>query len=228
MLDTTVSSISYVGSGGQTVFPIPFPFLETSHIRAHIREDSGQSRTLAPGLDFCVNRISDGNGELILLADALTDAQTLVIRRLVPLTQEIFFHHLGPYSPTAVETVADKLTMIVQQLQDGLEELGGIPPEFDNRDRAAAAAGPVPGEIRPFSFCAGELPEGWYACNGDRYLLATRQGKALLGLSANLKRDWGVAVAGATVSLPNLFSGAGEYFGMLVGAGFTPAIYLGV
>ncbi len=227
MLDTTVSSISYLGSGGQTVFPIPFPFLETSHIHAHVRDDSGACRTLAAGLDFCVNHISDGNGELILLADPLSDAQTLVIRRLVPLTQEIFFHNLGPYSPAALETVADKLTMIVQQLQDGLEELGGVPPEGACRDREAAAH-PVTGDIRPFPFRAGELPEGWYACNGDRYLLATRQGKALLGLSANLKRDWGVAVVGTTVSLPNLLSGAGDYFAMLVGAGFTPAIYLGV
>ncbi len=227
MLDTTVSSVTYVGSGGQTVFPIPFPFLESSHIRAHIKEDSGACRTMLAGLDFCVNRISDANGELILLEKTLADHESLIIRRLVPITQEIFFHNLGPYSPTAVETVADKLTMIAQQLQDDLEELGGAPPDYEAVNPEASTK-PTPGDIRPFSFRADELPGGWYACNGDRYLLATKQGKALLGLSANLKRDWGVTVTGSTVSLPNLQSGAGEYFSMLTGAGFTPAIYLGV
>lgn len=117
MLDTTASSIQYRGEGGQSVFPIPFPFLETAHIRAHITDADGLTRSLAPGVDFTVNRISDGNGEFILLGASLAAGHLLAIRRLMPLTQEIFFHNQGPNSPRAMEEAADKLTMISQQLQ---------------------------------------------------------------------------------------------------------------
>lgn len=121
MLDTTTSGVTYRGGEGQSVFPIPFPFLETAHIRAHIRSADGSARALTAGVDYSVNRISDANGELILLGDDLPGGAVLAIARLVPLTQEILFHNQGPNSPRAMEEAVDKLTMIAQQLQNGLE-----------------------------------------------------------------------------------------------------------
>lgn len=127
MLDTTTNSASFRGGEGQSVFPIPFPFLETAHIRAYILDPGGAKRALAAGIDYSVNRISDANGELILLGSDLPEGNVLTICRLVPLTQEILFHNQGPNSPRAMEEAADKLTMIAQQLQTGIDNCLSIP-----------------------------------------------------------------------------------------------------
>lgn len=118
MLDTTSSTVQYRGDGEQSVFPVPFPFLETSHVRAHAAENGGGTRALAAGIDYSVTRTGDG-GELTLLTGALPAGAVLTIRRLLPLTQEILFHNQGPNSPRAIEEAIDKLTMIAQQLNDG-------------------------------------------------------------------------------------------------------------
>ncbi len=121
MLDKTASRATYRGGEGQTVFPIPFPFLENNHLSALRRGADGSARALLPGADYAVNRVSDGNGELILLGDPLPEGSTLEIGRRVPLTQEILFHNQGPNSPRAMEEALDKLTMIAQELRDDLD-----------------------------------------------------------------------------------------------------------
>lgn len=118
MLDNTQTSITYQGGENQCVFPIPFPFLASTHIRAHITDPDGNSRALSAGGDYALNMISDENGELILLDDPLATDWILTITRLVPITQDILFHNQGPNSPDAMEIAADKLTMIAQQLDE--------------------------------------------------------------------------------------------------------------
>ncbi len=125
MLDKTASRVTYRGGEGQTVFPIPFPFLENNHIAAARRGADGAAATLSPGVDYAVNRVSDGYGELILLGDPLAEGCTLDILRRVPLTQDILFHNQGPNSPRATEEALDKLTMIAQELRDDFEAGGG-------------------------------------------------------------------------------------------------------
>ncbi len=136
MLNTTASSIQYRGDGKNRAYPIPFPFLENSHIHAHVDAGDGTSRTLAPGADYTISR-SGGGGELTLLAGNFPPGQLLTIRRLLPLTQEIFFHNQGPQSPRAIEEAADRLTMISQQLQAGIDRCLRAPDE----ETAAALSG---------------------------------------------------------------------------------------
>ena len=140
MLDTTASAIAYRGGEGVSVFPIPFPFLETSHVRAYIVAPDGQRRALAPGVDYSVNHMSDDNGELVLLGNALAEGEILRITRLVPLTQEILFHNQGPNSPQAIEEAADKLTMIAQQLQTGLDDCLTAPEGVSAQELSQAVA----------------------------------------------------------------------------------------
>lgn len=123
MIDKTAHSTTYQGGDEQSVFPIPFPFLESSHIEARLRTGTEPWRTLAAGVDYAINRISDGNGEFILLGDALPADAVLEITRRVPLTQEILFHNQGPNSPRAMEEAVDKLTMIAQQQSEGNESM---------------------------------------------------------------------------------------------------------
>lgn len=140
MLEKTASGMVYLGGEGQTVFPIAFPFLESSHIRAEVRDGRGGAKILAAGIDYAVNLVSEGNGELILLGEALAEGSTLYINRRLPLTQEIMFHNQGPNSPRAIEEAVDKLTMIAQQLQTGIDGCLALPEGTTSEDVQEALA----------------------------------------------------------------------------------------
>jgi hypothetical protein len=69
------------------------------------------------------------------------------------------------------------------------------------------------GDIAFSPFRPADLKRGWYHANGDRYDLSTPQGKALAGLPAQYKTDWGITESGGSINLPNLYSSDGRgYF----------------
>ena len=143
MLSRTASEAVFQGGEGASVFPIPFPFLENAHLEVEQTGPDGSER-LQAGIDYMINRISDGNGELVLLGTDLPPDQVLTIRRTVPLTQEILFHNQGPNSPKATEESLDKLTMIAQQLQRGIEGRMPVPENLtaeEAMERLAEALG---------------------------------------------------------------------------------------
>ncbi|MCC8190788.1 MAG: hypothetical protein LIP77_09185 [Planctomycetes bacterium] len=141
MIEQTASSVTYAGGDGQTVFPIPFPFLDGSHIAADRIAGDGSATGLTAGVDYAVSGSSGLDGELTLTDGPLASDEHLRIRRLVPLTQEIVFHNQGPNSPEAMEHAADKLTMIAQQLRDGLDGAVPLPDGMDGPAAAAVLAG---------------------------------------------------------------------------------------
>lgn len=71
MSDKNEKITRYRGGEGQTVFPLTFPSLDGSEIRAEVLDAVGHASTLEAGTDYIINRISDGYGELILLGDPL-------------------------------------------------------------------------------------------------------------------------------------------------------------
>ena len=73
------------------------------------------------------------------------------------------------------------------------------------------------GRIDALPYRFTELPFGWYFCNGDLYPLSSDQGKVLSAFSANYKADWGIAITGQSIGIPNMFSIDGRgYFVRLV------------
>lgn len=118
MLDHSESSIDYAGEGTTRFFPVPFPFIETSHLASA----DGSVTRLTQGGDYLATRHADGTGELEFL-HKLPVGQSLRIWRDTPLTQEILFHNQGPNSPAAIEEGLDKLTMIAQQQRKSLEQV---------------------------------------------------------------------------------------------------------
>ena len=134
MIEITESQVVFQRDDGVSVFPIPFPFSDNSHIEAFLLDADGLPTKLSAGTDYTVTNIDD-NGELVLLGEELASECTLLVRRRIPLTQEVFFHNQGPNSPKAVEESLDKLTMIAQQQQDQIDR------------RLEAPEGSTPGEM---------------------------------------------------------------------------------
>jgi hypothetical protein len=69
------------------------------------------------------------------------------------------------------------------------------------------------GDIRAFPFRSAVLAKyGWYYCNGDKYALASDQGKVLNSFDSQYKSDMGITVASNQINLPKLIYSDGRFY----------------
>lgn len=107
-VSTTTNKISYIGNGIAKEFAVPFPFLETNHLKVYqLLNDIQTNRT-----DWI---ISDGN---IVFTTAPSQGAQVVIMREVPFTQETDYREHEILSAETLERNFDALTMQVQQLKE--------------------------------------------------------------------------------------------------------------
>ena len=87
---------------------------------------------------------------------------------------------------------------------------------IDNKIELITAKLSTVGDFRLMPFRANKLPFGWYFRNGDNYLLSSRQGKALNGLSDNYKRDHQITIKNINgqqyINVPSAFASDGRGF----------------
>lgn len=107
-LNTQQNKISYLGNGIAKDFPIPFPFLDSSHISVWQEHNKVKMQRT----DWIIR-------ESMLMFDTApeTNAQIIIMRE-VPLTQETDYRDNEILSAETLERCFDKLTMQVQQLQE--------------------------------------------------------------------------------------------------------------
>ena len=119
VLTTTAKAGPYAGAGTAGPFPVPFRFLEASHLRV-IRTAAGVDADLVITTDYTVSGVGNPSGSVTLTA-ALPVGQSLTILRDVPATQEADYVAGDAFPAESHEVALDKLTMIAQQLA---EEVG--------------------------------------------------------------------------------------------------------
>ncbi len=117
MITTEVSSVSYSGNNStEQVYPIPFPFLEKSHIKCEVTDSSGTVTTLT---DFSVVASKDGEGRNVsgevLTASAIATSSTIRFFRETPAIQTLDLVAGGSLPAEAAETAFDRATMIAQE-----------------------------------------------------------------------------------------------------------------
>ena len=120
---TSQRSVPYAGNGSTTVFPVPFPFLEPAHLVVTFTVGSLVT-TKVLGSDYVVT--PTGSVQFFVAPPALT---TVTISREVPITQEIDYVENDPFPAQSHEEGLDKLTMIAQQLSDGLANAMQLVPD---------------------------------------------------------------------------------------------------
>lgn len=122
---TSTARIAYEGTGAVVSFPVPFRFLENSHVRVLLRQAGGTEVLWAEGTDYMLER--SGTGGILTATVAPTADETLVILRSVPETQEVDYVENDPFPAETHERALDKLTMIAQQLRAALDRTFTIP-----------------------------------------------------------------------------------------------------
>lgn len=110
-VQTTTSSIKHVADSGQLNYSFDFLVLSESHVFIYI---SG----LPYYEGFSVTGVGDANGGTIVLDNALDSAldnETLLISRIIPVTQETDYLSYDGFPAESHERGLDKLTLLIQQ-----------------------------------------------------------------------------------------------------------------
>lgn len=131
-LSTTANKVSYAGDGTTVSFAIPFLFLENGHVEAVLRDAAGVETTWALNTQFTLTGAGAAAGGTLAVSVSPTDftpaiGDTLVIRRVVPETQETDYPEGGAFPASAHEQALDKLTMLVQQHSEEIARVPALP-----------------------------------------------------------------------------------------------------
>lgn len=120
-ITTSPMRILYQGNGASTVFPFPYLFEENSDLVVSTYASATRTVvTLNPATDYTVTGAGVTAGGTVTLVVAPITGVTLVIERIMPLTQESSYNPNAGIDTVQLDTDFDRLVMISQQLQDGL------------------------------------------------------------------------------------------------------------
>ena len=124
-VDTQNSRDDFAISGGVgETFDTTFPFVYTTDLRVTEGPDDGSGHPatetlLTEGVDYSVSGGAWESGTITTLV-SLTAGHVLRVQRLMPYTQPTSLQRQGELNPTVLMRMADRLTMLLQQLVDGV------------------------------------------------------------------------------------------------------------
>jgi len=125
-VSSELSRVAYATDGITDTFIVPFRFLAASHLQvAHWQNDVTHS--LTSGTHYSVTGANDPAGGAVTLATVPVAGGQIIITRTVPITQETAYPKNDPFPEAAHERALDKLTMIAQQLADGVSRTIKVP-----------------------------------------------------------------------------------------------------
>jgi len=120
-VSTTTSRIVYAGNGVTTIFAFPYRFLVNGDLDLTLFAADGTSETLVLTTDYTVTGADSDAGGSVTMVVAPAVGETLVIRRIVDLTQETDYISGDAFPAESHERALDKLTMSDQQLQEQMD-----------------------------------------------------------------------------------------------------------
>lgn len=131
-LSTTASKASYAGDGLTVAFAVPFRFLEDSHIEAVLRDPVGAETIWTLNTEYTLSGAGNSAGGTLSVITSPTDhtpgaGEALILRRVVPETQETDYPEGGAFPAAAHEQALDKLTMLVQQHSEEIDRSLQLP-----------------------------------------------------------------------------------------------------
>lgn len=114
-VETTISKAGpYAGAGTVGPFPVPFRFLDATHLQVTRTDASGVNTVLALGSDYSVAGVGNLTGS-VTLTSPLASGFKLTVLRNVPATQEADYVQNDAFPAESHEQALDKLTMLAQQ-----------------------------------------------------------------------------------------------------------------
>lgn len=118
---STTSKASYSGNGSTTAFSIPFYFIANADIVAVLVSALGVEDTLTLTTDYTLTGAGNPSGGTLTTLTAPATGETLVIKRSPSQVQETVYVENDPFPAKAHEMGLDRLTMMVQDLQEQVD-----------------------------------------------------------------------------------------------------------
>jgi hypothetical protein len=121
-LESSTSTVDYLGNGVTDTFSIPFAYHATDDVKAYKGTTGGTLTLLTYTTNYTLSDagpISEGEGQSLTMVVAPAVGQTLRISRVVALTQPLDLTAQGTYAPSSIENALDRLEMQIQQINDG-------------------------------------------------------------------------------------------------------------
>jgi hypothetical protein len=116
-VQSETSTVSYVGNNSAvTPYPVPFYFLDSSHVVVVVTDEDGVDTTLVEATDYTIDGEEDENGGEIVTVEAIPATSRVTIYREVPVTQLTSYQEADRFPAASHERALDKLTMLVQSL----------------------------------------------------------------------------------------------------------------
>lgn len=119
-VSSQVSSVSYLGDGVTTLLPVPYYFLEQTHLLVTQVNLDRSTTVLTLGSDYSVAGEGNQAGGSITMFVAPATGIQIIIDRSVPATQQTDYVSNDPFPAESHERALDKLTMLIQQAIAGL------------------------------------------------------------------------------------------------------------
>lgn len=122
-LSTTSNKVSFSGNGNTTVFAYNFKILASSDLKVYIRSATGTETLKTITTHYNVSGVGSASGGNVTFTGGNTPAngETVIIQRVVPLTQTHDYVENDPFPAESHEEGLDRLTMHVQQLQEEVD-----------------------------------------------------------------------------------------------------------
>lgn len=140
-VSSTINRVSYAGDGVTAIFPVPFYFLEDSHLRVVLSNNTtGVETILIQNTDYTVTGAGNQAGGTVTVPNEPAVGYTLLIRRVVPATQETDYVSNDPFPAESHERALDKLTMIAQQVLTDTSKAIKVPETDPDPDILPPAA----------------------------------------------------------------------------------------
>jgi uncharacterized protein YnzC (UPF0291/DUF896 family) len=117
------NKVTYNGDGATSVFPYSFKIYEdTELVVEKITIADGTISALTLTTDYTISGAGTASGgNVTTICASISAAYKLVIRRVLPLTQEVDLEDNEATSAATLEEVYDRLCMIAQQLQEQID-----------------------------------------------------------------------------------------------------------
>jgi len=115
-VSTTVNKVSYTASAAQTTFAYTFKIFADGDLKVYV---NSTQKTLTT--DYTVTGAGDVGGGNIVFGTGLSASDSVVIERVLDLTQGVDYVENDAFPAETHEDALDRLTFVTQQHQDALD-----------------------------------------------------------------------------------------------------------
>lgn len=148
-LSTTASRTSASGNGSTTSFAFSFKIWAASNLQVYLRDTTSLQDTLQVlNTDYTVDIVSYPNTGNVVFTTAPASGKTVVIVRVMPITQELDLTASGDFAAENIEAQLDKMVAEIQTLREIIARAPRLPigtslADLEIPQFAAADAGSV-------------------------------------------------------------------------------------